>query len=165
MPAKQHSYQIHDVFKPLTLIPEIPGPVRVVDTVNFKAVIVINVNSEKLTVPYPIAYDRWVDMLDSGEVEKAPDPYLHLSSTPTGLPDAATKRLRNVIAATTTISQNPRLLHRRTTLSSEIATVARGLCMSQRNVKRWILQWLQAGRNPAAVVSTFLDVESESVNI
>lgn len=163
MPAKQHSFQIHDVFKPLKLMSEISGSFRVIDTVGFTEVIVINVDAERLTVPYAIGYDRWIDMLDREEVEKAIDPYLHLPSAPTGLPDAAAKRLRRVIAATSTISQNPQLLHRRTTLSSEIASVARGLSLSQRTVKRWILQWLQAGRNPAAVVSTFVDVASREL--
>ncbi|WP_343626668.1 hypothetical protein [Roseateles puraquae] len=121
MPAKQSSFQIHDVFKPLASMPEVAGPVRVVDTVNFNEVIVISVDPEKLTVPYAIGYDRWIDMLDGGEVEKAPDPYLHLPAAPVGLPDGAAKRLKQVIEATTTLSQKPGLLHRRTTLSSEYA--------------------------------------------
>lgn len=102
-------------------------------------------------------------MLEGEEVERALDPYLHLPSAPTGLPSATTERLKHVIQATTSVSQNPLLLHRRTTLSSEIASVARELHLSQRTVKRWILQWLQAGRNPAAVVSTFIDVESREL--
>lgn len=164
MPAKQSSFQIHDVFKPLALMPEVAGPVRVVDTVNFNEVIVISVDPEKLTVPYAIGYDRWIDMLDGGEVEKAPDPYLHLPSAPVGLPDGAAKRLKQVIEATTTLSQKPGLLHRRTTLSSEIARVAGNMGLGQKCVKRWFLLWLKAGRNPAAVVSAFMDVEARELS-
>ena len=164
MPAKQSSFQIHDVFKPLALMPEVAGPVRVVDTVNFNEVIVISVDTEKLTVPYAIGYDRWIDMLDGGEVEKAPDPYLHLPSAPVGLPDGAAKRLKQVIEATTTLSQKPGLLHRRTTLSSEIARVAGNMGLGQKCVKRWFLLWLKAGRNPAAVVSAFMDVEARELS-
>ena len=163
MPAKQHSFQIHDVYRPLKLMTEITGTFRVIDTIGLSEVIVINVDAQRLTVPYAIGYDRWLDMLDSGEVERILDPYLHLTSAPTGLPNGATERLRLVIAATTTVSQNPRLLHRRTVLSAEISAVARELRFDQRTVKRWILQWLQAGRNPAAVVSNFVDVASRKL--
>ncbi|MFY9510851.1 MAG: hypothetical protein WAQ05_07745 [Rubrivivax sp.] len=159
MPAKQSSYQIHDVFAPLKPIPEIKGLVRVVDSLSLNEVIVIDVNPARQTVPYSIGYDRWIDILDGGEAEKVLDPYIHLPSAPTGLPPVATERLKDVIAATTTVSQNPSLLHRRTTLSGEIASVARNLKLSQRNVKRWILEWLQAGRNPAVVVKKFMDAE------
>jgi hypothetical protein len=159
MILQQSSYQIHDVFAPLKPIPEIQGLIRVIDSVNLSEVIVIRVDSVRTTVPYSINYDRWIDILDSREAEKVIDPYIQLPSAPTGLPPIANQRLKDVIAATTTVSQNPNLLHRRTTLSSEIASVAQSLNLSQRNVKRWILEWLQAGRNPAIVVKKFMDVE------
>lgn len=155
MPLKQRSYSIHDVFAPLKPIPEMKGLTRVVDSVGLKKVIVINIEPEQQTVPYSIDYDRWIDILEHREAELVLDPYIHLPSTVTNLPPGAAKRLKDVIAITTTVSQNPALLHCRTTLSSEIATVAQTLKLGQRNVKRWLLEWLKAGRNPAVVVQKF----------
>lgn len=159
MPLKQRSYSIHDVFAPLKPIPEMKGLTRVVDSVGLKKVIVINIEPEQQTVPYSIDYDRWIDILHLREAELVRDPYIHLPSTVTNLPPGAAKRLKDVIAITTTVSQNPALLHCRTTLSSEIATVAQTLKLGQRSVKRWLLEWLKAGRNPAVVVQKFMDDE------
>ncbi len=163
MPSKQRSYSIHDVFAPLKPIPEIKGLTRVIDSVALKKIIVINIDPEQQTVPYSIDYDRWIDILEREEAERVLDPYIHLPSIVTGLPPGAAKRLKEVIAITTTVSQNPALLHRRTTLSSEIATVADTLNLSQRNVKRWLLDWLKAGRNPAVVVQKFVDAQPNKV--
>lgn len=159
MMTKQSSYQIHDVFAPLKPIPELKGLVRVVDSLTFREVILITIDGARQTVPYSVNYDRWIDILESGEAEKVVDPYINLPSAPTGLPPVAAMRLKDVIKVTTTVSQNPGLLHRRTTLSSEIASVAQKHDLSPRNVKRWIIEWLQAGRNPAAVVKRFIDAE------
>lgn len=58
MRANKLSFQIHDVFRPLKLMPEVAGTFRVIDTVGFTEVIVINIDTKKLTVPYAIGYDR-----------------------------------------------------------------------------------------------------------
>lgn len=163
MSTKQRSYSIHDVFAPVKPIPEMRGLVRVVDSVGFDEVIVIRIDPGQQTVPYSIGYDRWIDILDSAEAEKVLDPYIHLASAPIGLPPGATERLKVAIAATASISRNPALLHRPTTLSSEIAAVARELGKGQRTMKRWILDWLQAGRNPAVVVKKFIDPEARQL--
>jgi hypothetical protein len=81
---------------------------------------------------------------------------------PTGLPAGSAKRLQNAIEATSIISQKPGLLQTPKALSSEIKAIAQSMKLSQRTVKRWVLNWLQAGRNPAIVVREFIQTSTDS---
>lgn len=155
-------FQIHEIYRPTRPLKKINGPVRVIDSINFKVVVLIDMDTERLTTPFQFDYAEWVELLNQGALEKTPDPFLKLTSVPTGLPQGVTKRLKNVIEATSVLSQKPALLHAPRTLASEIRAVAQSMKLSQRTVKRWVLDWLQAGRNPAAVVRKFIERNEES---
>jgi len=154
-------FQIHDIYRPTKPLRRITGPVRVVDAVPFKQVVLIDMNAERQTVPFPVAYPEWIDLLNSKSLELAPDPFLRLTSAPTGLPPGVAQRLKSVIEATSSLSQKPKLLHAPKSLAKEIGTVARSMNLSKRTVKRWVLDWLQAGRNPAAAVREFIEPRAD----
>lgn len=147
----------HDVFTPMQACAEVPHAVRVVDVQGLDKVFVIDVARESHAIPYPIPYDRWVQLIDDGVVERCLDPYIHLTSAPTGLTPAAAQRLGTVIATTASLGAKPDLLHRPSTLYREIAAIAARLDVDKRTVKNWILLWLKAGRNAAAVVEKLID--------
>ncbi len=150
-------FQIHDVYRPTRPLKKITGPVRIIDAIGFEEVVLIDMDTENQTVPFPLKYETWVELLNNRSLEKAPDPFLKLTSAPTDLPKGVAQRLKEVIEATSTLSQKPALLHAPLTLSKEIKAVAQSMDLSQRTVKRWVLDWLQAGRNPAAVVRGFIE--------
>lgn len=154
-------FHIHDIYHPTKPSKNITGPVRVIDSVGLEYVVLIDMNTESQTVPFTVNYREWAELLDSRSLERGPDPFLLLTSAPTGLPDGVAKRLQKVIEATSSLSQNPTLFHSPRTLASEIADIARSMNLDSRTVKRWILSWLQAGRNPAAVVRRFIEQKSE----
>ena len=149
-------FQIHEVYCPTEAIDGIPGPVRIIDIVEFDKVVLIDMSTERDTMPFQMRYQDWIGYLRSATLELAPDPFLRLTSAPVGLPPGAASRLKKVIEATTAFSQNPTLLHKQRTLSKEIAKTSKAMGVSSRTMKRWVLDWLQAGRNPAAVVREFI---------
>jgi len=153
-------FQIHEIYRPTKPVHGITGPVRVIDAVAFEKVVLIDMNTESQTVPFPIRYPEWISLLNNNALELAPDPFLRLTSAPTGLPPAAEERLKSVIEATSTLSQKPALLHQPRTLAKEIGSMSKSMGLSRRTIKRWVLDWLQAGRNPAAVVREFIEPTS-----
>ena len=154
-------FQIHEIYRPTKPLRKITGPVRIIDSIDLESVVLIDMDAENQTVPFPFKYTDWVDLLNDRSLEKAPDPFLRLTSAPTGLPKGVANRLKDVIKATSTLSQKPELLHAPRTLAKEIKVVAKSMNLSQRTVKRWVLDWLQAGRNPAAVVRGFIETDDE----
>lgn len=153
-------FAIHDVFKPTKPLGKINGPVRVVDTVGLEKVILIDVDDQSYSVPFSIDYQKWLEHLGSNALEKITDPYLKLSSMPKGLPQGAAARFKQVLAATSTLSQQPSLLHTPKTLAKEIAAVAKSTGLNARTIKRWVCDWLKTGRNPAAVVRKFSEANA-----
>ena len=158
-------FQIHDIYKPTRPLKTIAGPVRVIDSVGFENVVLIEMDTGSQKVPFTINYREWVELLDSRSLEKARDPFLRLTSAPKGLPDGAANRLQKVIEATSAISQNSALFHSPRTLAKEIGVIASSMGLDPRTVKRWILSWLQAGRNPAVVVSVFIESQSDEKQV
>ncbi|HQC98306.1 MAG TPA: hypothetical protein PK306_21630 [Aquabacterium sp.] len=158
-------FQIHEIYRPTKPVQGIPGPVRVIDAVGFEKVVLIDMNTENQRVPFPVRYPEWISLLSSNALELAPDPFLRLTSAPVGLPPAAEQRLKSAIEATSTLSQKPTLLHQPRTLAKEIASVSKSMGLSRRTIKRWVLDWLQAGRNPAAVVREFIETTSEGAKV
>lgn len=150
-------FQIHEVYRPTRPFKNINGTVRVIDLVGLERVVLINMDAAHQTVPFSIDYTEWVDLLNNRTLEKVPDPFLLLTSAPTGLPQGVAGRLKAVIAVTAKLSQKPDLLHQPRTLAREISAASQSMSLSSRTVKRWVLDWLQAGRNPAAVVRKFID--------
>lgn len=154
-------FQIHEIYRPTKPLSKITGPVRIIDSIDLESVVLIDMDAENQTVPFPFKYADWVELLSDHSLERAPDPFLRLTSAPTGLPKGVANRLKDVIEATSTLSQKPALLHAPRTLAKEIKAVAKSMNLSQRTVKRWVLDWLQAGRNPAAVVRGFIETNDE----
>lgn len=150
-------FQINDVYRPTRPLKEIVGLVRILESVGLEKVIFIQVDMENPTVPFAVAYSELIELLRDGSLEKAPDPFLRLTSVPTKLPPGVRKRYQLVVEATSTLSKNPALLHAPRTLAKEINAVAKSMGRTPRTVKRWILEWLQAGRNPAAAVRGFIE--------
>lgn len=149
-------FSTHEVFAPKQPCAEVPHAVRVIDVKGIDKVFLIDVDRERQAVPFPIPYDRWVQLIDDEVVERCLDPYIHLTSAPTGLTPAAAKRLGTVIATTASLGAKPDLLHRPSTLYREIAAISERLGVDKRTVKNWILTWLKAGRNSAAVVEKLI---------
>lgn len=158
-------FQIHEIYRPTKPLKKITGPVRIIDSIDLESVVLIDMDTENQTVPFPFKYAEWVELLNDRSLEKAPDPFLRLTSAPIGLPDGAAKRLRDVIEATSTLSQKPALLHAPRTLAKEIKAVSQSMDLSRRTVKRWVLDWLQAGRNPAAVVRGFIETDDDGEEV
>ncbi|TYC60279.1 hypothetical protein ETQ85_07225 [Zoogloea oleivorans] len=155
-------FQIHEIYRPTRPLKEITGPVRIIDLINFETVVLIDMDTEHAKIPFKFDYEEWVYLLNQGALEKAIDPFLRLTFWPTSLPAGAIKRLQNAIEATSIISQKPGLLHTPLALASEIRAIAQSMNLSQRTVKRWVLNWLQAGRNPAVVVREFIQTSAEN---
>jgi hypothetical protein len=149
-------FEIHDVYKPSISIGKMDGPLRVLDTVGFDRVIVIALDTSHPRMPFSISYNEWVGYLNSSRLTKIQDPFDHLTSIPSNLPKGAANRLKQVIDITDALSINPNILYKRKSLSGEITKIAKSLSLSDRTVKRWVCEWLQAGRNPVAVVKTFV---------
>lgn len=155
-------FQIHEIYRPTRPLEKITGPVRIIDLINFEAIVLIDMDTEHEKIPFKFSYEEWVDLLSQGALEKATDPFLKLTSLPTGLPAGAAKRLKNAIEATSIIAQKPGLLQTPQALASEIKAIAQSMKLSQRTVKRWVLNWLKAGRNPAIVVREFIQKNADS---
>ena len=155
-------FQIHEIYRPTRPLEKITGPVRIIDLINLTTIVLIDIDTEHEKTPFIFSYEEWVDLLSQGALEKATDPFLRLTSLPTGLPAGSAKRLQNAIEATSIISQKPGLLQTPKALSSEIKAIAQSMKLSQRTVKRWVLNWLQAGRNPAIVVREFIQTSTDS---
>lgn len=149
-------YNVHDVFAPTIPHERISGPVRVLDTISFKTVVLIEVDEDKCETPFRIPYAEWTDLISSRSVEPIDDPYLTLTSLPRSMPPGATSRLAKVLIVVEHLSSQPDVLHSTRRLSTKIAEIAKDLDISERTVKRWALNWLKAGRNPAAAVEKFV---------
>jgi hypothetical protein len=152
-------FHIHEVYLPTRPITKITGAVRIIDCIGFESVVLIDMDTESQTAPFYFEYAEWVELLNDQALEKALDPFLLLTTAPTGLPLGVARRLKDVIRVTTVLSQQPALLHAPRSLTQEIGAVSKSMNLSKRTVKRWVLQWLQAGRNPAAVVQGFIKAE------
>lgn len=157
MSSIKSPFSTHEVFAPKLPCAEVPGPVRVIDVKGVEKVILIDVARDRDAVPYAIPYDRWVQLIDEEAIERCLDPYIHLTSAPIGLTPGAAKRLSTVIETTASLGAKPDLLHRPSTLHAEVNAVAARLGVHKHTAKRWILTWLKAGRNAAAVVEKLID--------
>lgn len=154
-------FAIHDVFEPTHPLGKIKGSVRVIETVGLEKVILIDVGKGANSVPFPFGYQEWLDYLNSDELVKITDPYLTLPSAPGKLPNAATKRYKNILKATEKFARDPSLLHTPKSLSAAIAEVAESMELNGRTIKRWLCEWLRSGRNPAAVLRAFVERDGD----
>lgn len=158
-------FEVHDTFKPNTPFGKIKSPVRVIDTILFEEVVLICIdnNSDSPTAPFRIDYTIWIDLINTNEIEKIPDPYLSLPSIPPRLPNAALKRLHQLTSITARLLENPDFLHTSKKFNSQLCAAAEYLGVSDKTVKRWVCLWLQAGRNPTAVIKKFISPERKAV--
>ncbi|AMP08234.1 integrase core domain protein [Collimonas arenae] len=143
----------------------ITGAVRVIDTVDLKKVILIGVDENNHSAPFSFDFQEWLDLLHSDSVMKTADPYLMLSSIPKSLPIGATVRYKQVLEITSKLSMTPNLLHTRKALTTEINAIAKAMRLNSRTIKRWVFEWLKAGRNPVAAVRKFLPKDENKVII
>lgn len=149
-------FEIHQVFAPKQPTPKVSGPVRLIDMVALKAVVLIHVDEHLEDGPFRLPYGEWVELLNSGQVEPTRDPWVSLSSLPGALPPGAMKRHNQVLEVIEMVTKSPEMLHSPRGLATECTKAAETLGVSERTVKRWLLTWLKAGRNPAAVVAKFV---------
>ena len=150
--------QINDVFAPVRSLSEIRWPVRVIDCDYLRSAILIRIDPGQDSAPFSLDYTRWIELVsEEYALERITDPYLHLSSSPTKLPEGANKRLKVVIEVTKELSEDPLLLHSSGALSAKISRVAQRYERNPRTIRRWVHEWLRAGRNPAASVHTFIN--------
>lgn len=149
-------FELHQVFAPMQPTARLSGPVRLIDIVAFKKVVVISVDELSEDGPFRLAYAEWVDLVNSGHLKPVTDPFLNLPSLPGALPPGAMKRHKQVLEVIAMVSASPEMLHSPRGLSAECAKAADAISTSARTVKRWLLAWLRAGRNPAAVIAKFV---------
>lgn len=153
-------FAIHDVFKPAAFVPKIDGPVRVLETVGFEKVILIEVCEKAHSVPFAVNYRAWSELIASGALELATDPYMKFSSRPGNLPEGAKKRYIRILKVTEILMQDPHVLHTPRRLAAAIFEIAQSMGLHGRTVKRWVCEWLKSGRNPAAVIRKLIARES-----
>lgn len=156
------SFEINDVFTPTGLLKNIDSSVRILETLGFDKIVIIDVDAHHIRAPKWIAYDEWANLLATEQVIKAPDPYGLLTSQPGPLPPAARQRLKKVIEITEKLSQleifsTPRAMRH------AIATTAKDLKLSKKTIERWIYAWLKSGRNCAVVVNKFSKIKEKNL--
>lgn len=145
--------------QPLT---DIQGPVRVVGTIELNKIILISLEGAP-TAPFRLDYDIWVDLINSGKLEKITDPFLGLPYVVSKLPDAATKRFLAALEAAAMFNEIAGALNNGTTFRKAILKISKDLKVGQKTATRWICQWLQAGKNPVVVVRKFLENPSKTL--
>lgn len=149
-------FKINETFSPTIPVVEIKTAVRVLATIPFRKVILISLDNEPATAPFRIDYDVWVELLETGQLERAVDRFILLPTQPPTLPKAAAKRLENLTQALQHFIENPEALDTSGNFRKAIIEVADRLNVSDKTAHRWICQWLQAGRNPVAVAHKFV---------
>ncbi|KFE52171.1 hypothetical protein [Pseudomonas syringae] len=154
-------FEINQVFSAQTPIGKLDGVVRVLDTVGFEAVMLINIDLERKCFPFKIEYEDWVDHINSGRLVQVTDPFEWLTSIPPSLPRGAKKRLHLVTSATEGLSATPDFFWTKKKFNKEISKISSDLKLHKKTVKGWICEWLQAGRNPVVVVRKFLERKSD----
>nr|WP_295130168.1 Mu transposase C-terminal domain-containing protein [uncultured Roseateles sp.] len=156
-------FQIHDVFAPVSAALEVTGAVRLLEVHGLTAVTLIHVDFNSQAGPFEMGYERWIELLDDGSLVKGLDPYLPLVSLPKQLPPKALKRLKDVEEVVGEISQNSAsYLRPKATLSTHVRRIAAAKGKSERTIRRWLFEWLRAGRNSLAVVRAFMDCPLDS---
>jgi RHS repeat-associated protein len=142
-------FTVHDTFKPRQHLAEIPRAVRVIETINLKTIILISLDGEP-TAPYRLDYQTWVDLITSNQVEKIQDPFIGLPYIVSNLPDAAMKRFLMATEAANMFNEIEDALSNGTKFRNAIFQISNHLKIGKKTTTRWICQWLQAGKNPAA---------------
>ena len=157
-------YEIHDVYVATTPSHMFDCPVRVLETVELKKVILIKIKKNKATKPFSVDYSEWIDLLASERLVKVSDPLGDLPSIPPKLPQAAEKRLKQVSDITSALSVMPEFLTNKKAANSKIKQIAASLDLTEKTIKLWVSDWLQAGRNTVAVVSKFVVKDARVFN-
>jgi len=149
------SFEINDVFIPTGPLNNFSGPTRVVETIDFKNVVLIDIRTDSIRGPRWVAYEEWIRLIDSHAIIKIPDPYDLLTAQPGHLPPAAHRRFINIIKITESFYQT-NFLSTSKEMRIALATVAEELKTSKKTVERWIYGWLKSGRNCAVIVQKFV---------
>lgn len=79
-------FEIHDVYDVRTIIAKVTGLVRVVDTIDLRKVILIQIDMNHFKLPFSVDYGDWIDCINSGQAAKVTDPFIKLTSVPPKLP-------------------------------------------------------------------------------
>ena len=56
-------FQIHEIYRPTRPLEKITGPVRIIDLINFEAIVLIDMDTEHEKIPFKFSYEEWVDLL------------------------------------------------------------------------------------------------------
>lgn len=156
-------FQVHDVFVSTSSVSEITGPVRLLDVNGFESVTLIHVDPQSDSGPFEMGYDHWIELLTEGALIKGSDPYLRLCTLPHRLPTKALKRLKDVEEIVQELVQSSTsYLRPKSVLSSHVRRIAAAKGKSERTIRRWLFEWLRAGRNSLSVVRAFMDLPQES---
>lgn len=152
-------YEINDVYVAEKPFPSFDCPVRVLETIDLDKVILIKVKKNKTSQPFEFNYPEWIELLSSGRLVKVADPFRDLPSIPPKLPLAAENRLKQLSDITLTLSSIPHFLTNKKAVNAKIKQIAASLDVTEKTVKVWVSEWLQAGRNIVAVVRKFINKE------
>jgi hypothetical protein len=143
-------------------LPNFDFPVRVLGTISLDKVILIKIQKNKASKPFEFNYQEWIELLNSRHLIKTEDPFCALPSMPPKLPLAAENRLKQLSNITLILSEIPDFLTDKKAVNAKIKEIAKSLDVTEKTVKVWVSEWLQAGRNIVAVVSKFTDKERQA---
>lgn len=146
---------IHETFKPTHPTPGVQSAVRVIGSIDFKKVVLIELDGQAAT-PYRIDYEEWTELISTNKIERIADPFMALPSVVSNLPKAAMARYSLVNRAVYIFGNGDNSLNTGASFQRAIREIANELNIGEKTAQRWICKWLQAGRNPAAIVSKFI---------
>ncbi|KPW56318.1 Transposon Tn7-like transposase protein B [Pseudomonas syringae pv. berberidis] len=150
-------FEIHDVYDVRIIIAKVTGLVRVVDTIDLRKVILIQIDMNHFKLPFSVDYGDWIDCINSGQAVKVTDPFIKLTSVPPKLPKKAAERLIMIQSVAGIISKNPSCIHQRASLNAQINDISETLGLNKKTIQLWVSAWLQAGRNPVVIVRKFIE--------
>lgn len=144
-------YETNQVFANSTDDPTAPKLIRLVDQVALRHVVLIDADLSVESMPWEVSYGEWIELLRSS-LQPVTDPHAHITEVGRSLRTKTQDHLSKVYAAINTFAQHESATTSVSSIRCAIADTARTMGCSKRTPKRWILKWLKAGRNAAAVL-------------
>lgn len=155
-------YQINGIYVPHQETGKIKGAVRLLE-VTPKHVAFIHIDEDKKPGVLVESKQVWDELFFEEILEEGFDPFATLTSLPSGLPDGAQARLANLNTVIDRLLDICPTLTKPRQFANEISNAAKQVNRSKKTVQRWVEAWLRAGRNPVAVVRTFIENEKSKI--
>ncbi|WP_341521418.1 hypothetical protein AABC73_25300 [Pseudomonas sp. G.S.17] len=148
-------FELNDVYKAVQPVTGISGPVRILATVGFDYVVVIEISENLTRSPFRIRYTTWTEYILNGDLVRTTDPYELFSAAPTGMPPGASERLKRIISVVGKIASQKDIFLNTSSLNAAIKSIVVEARLSEKTIRRWVYEWFKSGGNAAAVVGAF----------